>query len=302
MNSTRNESRFPIRTLTLAAILALAGSTAPIVVADDKPADTTQSKDDALKGPEVKDRDVPGGRSSFGGENADRRRDGRGGPMIMLRVLRSLGSEEAPDEVRASPEQADEIRGIVEEFRDEQKAFRDEHQDEIKTLREKAGLPAFEGRRGPGGPGGPGDAGGPGGPGGPDGAPQGEGQKGKGKPDRKQARAEATPEQLEARQQLKALMDKGPKFETYQTRIWEVLSPAQQTYVKGKMEEAKANMEMNGPGGPGGPEGQGFGPPPPGEDGAPRKGKGKGKAPGNRQRPAPQDDEMMPPPPPPSEE
>lgn len=277
MTNARNESRFPIRTLALTAILALAGTSLPVAHADDtKPADSTTNSDDALKGPQVKDRDVPGGRSSFGGEGGERRRDGRGGPMVMMRVLRSLGSEDAPEEVRASPEQADEIRGILDEFRDEQKAFRDEHQSEIKTLREKAGLPAMEDRRGPGGPGGP------------DGPPPDrEARRAKAKQNAKQARAEATPEQTEARQQLKALMDKAPKFDAYQTRIWEVLSADQQTYVKGKIEEAKANMEMGGPGGP-----------PPG-DGAPRKGKGSKNRP---QRPAPQDDEMMPPPPPPPSE
>lgn len=293
MNSSRNESRFPVRILTLTAILALAGSTAPVFADDAKPADATTSNDDALKGPEVKDRNVPGGRSSFGGGQGERRRDGGGGPgpMVMMRVLRTLGSGEAPDEVRASPEQADEIRAIIDEFREEQKAFRDEHQEEIKTLREKAGLPAGEARRGPGGP----DGAGPGGPGGPGGPPPGgeaDAPKGKGKQARKQQRAEATPEQTEARQQLKALMDQGPKFETYQTQIWEVLSTEQQTYVKAKVEEAKANMgEM---GGPRGREGKGKG-----EDARPQRGKGAKKRNPEAQ---PADDDMMAPTPPPSEE
>jgi len=286
VNHDNSNSRF--RTLTLAAILALAGAAAPLAIADDTaPADATTSTDDALKGPEVKDRNVPGGRSTFGGGQGERRRDGAGGPgpMVMLRVLRSLNSEQAPEEVRASPEQADEIKSILDDFRDDQKAFRDEHAEEIKTLREKAGLPAGEPRRGPGGPDG---AAGPGDP-----PPEGEGDapRGKGKQARKQQRAEATPEQQEARQQLKALMEKGPKFETYQTEIWEVLSAEQQSYVKAKVEEARANMDEMG--GPRGREGKGKG-----DDTRPQRGKGAKKRNPEAQ---PADDDMMSPTPSPAE-
>lgn len=281
MNHDYSNAR--LRSLTIAAILALAGASTPFAIADDtKPADATTSSDDALKGPEVKDRNVPGGRSTFGRGQGDRRRDGTGGPMVMLRVLRSLNSEQAPEEVRASPEQADEIKSILDDFREDQKAFRDEHADEIKTLREKAGLPAGEARRGPGGPDG---AGGP--------PPEGEGDapRGKGKQARKQQRAEATPEQQEARQQLKALMEKGPKFETYQAEIWEVLSAEQQTYVKAKVEEARANMDEMG--GPRGREGRGKG-----EDARPQRGKGAKKRSPDAQ---PADDDMMSPTPPPAD-
>ena len=209
-----------------AALVLAAGATASFAEPADAP----------LSGPSVQDRDVPGAPARFGEGGQERRRDGAN-PRLFMRAVQSLNAEDTPDALRADDEQIEQVRVIMDEFRDAQKSFMTGHADELKALREKAGLPG-RGQRG--------------GPDGENGAAR-------------QRNAEATPEQQAARQQLKDIMSKGPKFEDYQTKVWDILSAPQREHVRVTMESIRADMAKGE--GPrrerrGGPDDM-MGPPPP---------------------------------------
>jgi len=198
-----------------------------------------------LSGPEVKDREIPGSRSTFGEGMKDPKMRMRPTPHpLFMRVVRSLGGEDTPENLRLDQEQERKIRAIEQEFGQAVRAFREEHEDEIQALREKAGMPGEEG--------------------GADRAARRRGQEGEGAPPlppEGAARARrgapgdqnVSPEAQAARQQLRALMQKGPKPDDYEARIWAVLSEPQQALAKERLEKAKAEFqkrEMDGAGGP----------------------------------------------------
>lgn len=164
-----------------------------------------------LSGPKVQDRDVPGARARFG-EGMDQRREGPGvRPQMFMRAVRSLAEPEAPASVRATAAQTEKVQAILGEYRAAMEEFREANASEFRALREQAG----EMGRGRGGP---------------EGRPNPESPR--------EGRTEATPEQLAARQKLRELNEKAPKFEPYQTRVWAVLNEKQRTHVREAMASA----------------------------------------------------------------
>ncbi|HYE03177.1 MAG TPA: hypothetical protein VD963_08070 [Phycisphaerales bacterium] len=213
----------------LVAILLAAGC-APAALAQSKPA----GEPPALRGPEVRDRDVPGAPGSFGP-----RREGPQGGMrvraqVYLQALEALRAEGVPAELRLTPEQDEKIRAIHEDFRAEQRAHMDKHRDEVRRLRQEAGGPGSGERPGPGGP--P-EARRPGGRPGP-GEPM-DGPAGARGPD-----AESDKRRDAARARLREIEQAGPRPETVHTRVWEVLSAEQRQVVETRLEEVRARQNQ----------------------------------------------------------
>lgn len=117
----------PIRRPAILAVacgLALAsfGSFAAAQPGDDAP----------LRGPRVVDREGPAGR--FGpGENANRQRAQQQGESVQdyLRMVRVLGSERVPEEVRLTDAQQDVIRPLAEAHAKELGAYYTKHKDTL---------------------------------------------------------------------------------------------------------------------------------------------------------------------------
>ncbi len=188
-----------------------------------------------LSGPEVKDREVPGSRSTFGEGMKDRKMRTRPTPHpLFMRVIRSLGAEETPENLRLDQEQVRKIRAIEEELGQAARAFRDEHAGEIKALREKADMPGDD-RDGPGARRRGADGEGAPPPPPPEGAPRG--RRGAGQDEN------VSPEAQAARQELRALIQNGPKPDDYEAKMWAVLSEPQRALAKERLEKAKAEFQ-----------------------------------------------------------
>src|SRR5690606_15380882 len=101
----------------------------------------------ALGGPDVEPREVPGVRGRFGeGVEGERGRwADRIPPHAMREALGAIMREDAPEDVRARPEQREAIRAHMRAFEEQMRGFVREHRDEFRSLREEGG-----GRRGPG--------------------------------------------------------------------------------------------------------------------------------------------------------
>lgn len=231
-----------------------------------------------LGGPAVDDVNLPGKGRTFGqGMDMDRKPAGRIDARLLQRAIVSL-REDAPEDIALSDDQADEIRGIMDEFRAEMRAFRTEHAEELSRLRGMAGMqnqppaPRDDQRERGQRRAGPPDGAGPNDPP-PEGAPPRKGPRGERGP-----RPEPTVEQQAARQQLRELMAKGPNPEAYQARIWEALRPEQRDELNRRLEGMRKEMNAQQQG----PEGERIGPPggPGREAGQERKGPGE---PGARQ-------------------
>lgn len=267
-----------------AATLAVAAWAGP-----DKAQDNSSKNQDPLSGPKVESREVPGVDGQFGEGRRDKMRSGERVPTRMfMGAIRSLESPETPEDLRLTDEQRDEIRDIAEEFRGAMQAFRAEHRDELQALRDEAPGRGGQGARGRAdrgqrqGDGPPPNARGQGGPNGrgprggdaPPPPPPGNGADEGAPPPR------PSPEQ---RERMAEIMKDAPKAEPYHTRMWAVLSEAQQVVVRERLEKAMAE----------GPRGEGRraqG----GQDGArQRNPNGRGRGPGGGPPPS---DKRQPPP------
>lgn len=257
MKRTRNTRRARLLATMSGTTLALAIG-AGALGADEKPADPKADPASVLSGPQVEDRDVPGASSTFGDSEMKPPQD-RERPVLhraFMMALRDLGGDEAPAGVRATPEQIDQVREIDREFRDLQRAYMQEHREEMRDLmrqvrpRDNAGpddaAPRERGRPGqraePGarrpGRGGPPDENaapgpGPGGP--PDGA-------------RNRGRAPIDPESLSDEQRaaferVKEIRAAGPQPEAFHARMWELLTPEQRTFVENRLAEIREGGE-----------------------------------------------------------
>lgn len=255
---------------------------------NDPPPDRPQRQ--ALRGPQAQGDQAPGRRAAA----ADQERPGRNAAQerpaaafFALRAeLKRLGSERTPEDLRLTDGQAEQIKKIGEQFQDERRAYMDAHADEIKALREAAGLPPMldraerreglpqgerprdgrgasdaprpddrprDGRgarndddrprlgraRGQGnerpGPG-------PDGFGGDDMPPPPDGMEpgaGRGDP--------PTPEQIEARQKLRDLMEAGPSPEKAMKDTLAVLRPEQRHEVETRLRELAERARERGP-------------------------------------------------------
>lgn len=197
----------------------------------------TKTDEPVLKGPEVKERSVPGVVSTFGQGGEARRMAERIPPEVLREALGVLTRDDAPPEIRATDEQKQKFTAITDELRAAVRAYMAEHRDELIELRREANLSGRAaqeldraiGRRGGAG------------------AAAGDGDARRQRPQRPEEKGadaaapmteETTPEQQEAaRQRLRELMAGAPKIEDYLTRVWEGLSPAQREAVEAKLDE-----------------------------------------------------------------
>lgn len=226
------------------AIIALAGSSGAF--ARQEPPANAPAADAPLGGPAVEDRAPPGDRPFGESMEGKGGKFARRGPQHGL-FLRAAADLEGP--LALTEAQEKQLREIESDFRNQMKAYRDQHADEIKKLREQAGLGgdramerhAEEGRPHEGRP------------------PERRPGKGRFNPEN------ATPEAKEARTKLKAIMEGAPKPDDSQARQWAVLNDEQRGFVKARMQDMQERVreggkpgEMRrGPDGPDGPRGPG---------------------------------------------
>ncbi len=200
-----------------ATVLVLAaGFASPTLAQTDAPKP-------ALRGPEVKDREVPGFAADFGAPDQRRRFMDRIPPEVYRQALAVLTADDAPADVRASAEQETRIKGMTADFEAEVRAYREAHKDEFAELRKQGGGPPREGRR-----------------------------PGAGNPNEippLRADEMMSPEQKAERQRsegartkLRELMEGAPKPEALYTRIWAELSEPQKKAVQAKLDEFKADQ------------------------------------------------------------
>lgn len=260
--------------LVASAAFALFISAGGVYAQDDRP---------PLRGPDVKDASPPGEKNSFvrGGKDRKDQAAQRGAPVAMMRAINSLRSPETPEGLRLSPEQDQQIKGIMDSVRDDMRAFREAHGQEIRDLvrglspdaRKKVidklrpFLAAEGGPKGDAPDGAPGarrgpEAGGPGerrGPGGPDGdKPRARKPKGDQPPpgdDRpmdemrpgdgpKDHPKDAPKDDAAALDRLKDLANQAPDLKAAETKAWNVLNEPQQKFVKERLEEMRKEAEQ----------------------------------------------------------
>jgi hypothetical protein len=231
--SVRNPplSSFVSTAIAAAALLWIAGS-ATGQSATEKPADEPR-----LKGPEVKERAVPGVVNSFGQSQEGRRMAERIPPEVLREAFGVLTRDDAPEAIRATPEQEEQFRTVTDELRTASRKYMAEHREELIELRKDANLTGRAaqeidraiGRR-------PGAAG------------QG-GAAGDARRERAQRQEQNTDgtepmmdeaaqaKQEAARLRLREIMAGSPKIDDYMTRIWENLSVAQREAVDAKLDE-----------------------------------------------------------------
>ncbi len=274
MNGSTKQRVFSVRMLgvTAAVLAGLCGHAA----AQDSGKDKAPPADNGvLRGPQVRDNSVPGTRGKFGGagNQKDQRAQQPIPPRMMMEAVGVLKKDPTPQELRLTAEQETKLQAVQEDFRAKQKAFVDQHREEIMKLRAELGpdarkkmderlrsLPGFGGRGG-----------------GPDGVP---GDNAKGRPERRpgkggapgpggdDAMKEASPaDQSAALAKLKELAEKAPDAKDAQTRAWAVLTDGQKPIVEKELARLRKEGGGRGPGGPeaGGPGGDRL---PPGVIGA----------------------------------
>lgn len=226
---------------TLGPATAWAQSDAP------PPADPMGSP---LGGPEVKDRDVPGVAGSFGNDAEGQRRKfaDRVPARAMREAIGVVMSENAPEDIRATPEQREKIRACYEEFQKSLRDFVRDHREELEDLRAKMPRGGAGGGAAGGGPAGelfrildrPGDRRRRGDESRSDRAPQAQptdsaAPPAEAKKDQPRRRGEGVP--VEVREQLRALAEQMPKIDDVYTKIWAELTPEQRKAVDGRLDE-----------------------------------------------------------------
>jgi hypothetical protein len=249
MRSTRRCTR-----LVLAATLALCAGLA-------QAQDTKKDKDQPLKGPAVTDRNVPGAAPDFG-MGANRRFGERVPPEVFRRALGVLTSDDAPADIRATPEQREKFKEMVDNFESAVRKFRQENAKELAELRKAAGEQPGRGR----------DADRPRRP---------RAQREKSMSDMSETE-NLTPEQQKvrdnARAKLRELQAAAPKIEDVYTKVWAELAAPQRDAVQSELDkwrEGQSERRM--------------------DEYVKRQGARKNPAPArpNAQRPPGQDQEMM---------
>lgn len=229
-------SRGGLAGLVCAGALVLASGQAWARQEGQKPSD-----DAVLKGPEVRDNSLPGSRGKFSGGTAGpkekKKMDQGVPPQVLLRAVAVLKSDSVPEADRLTSDQESKIRSVQEDFRTKQKAFFEEHRDEIMKLRSELSpenqrkvderlraIPGF-GREGPAG--------------------RPERRSPKGKPEAKngdemqQGKEASGSEQTAALAKLKELAEKAPDPKDAQTRAWAVLSDSQKVLVEKELQRLR---------------------------------------------------------------
>lgn len=244
--------RFTVVTLSLVAGTLIAS---PVLAQDKNP----------LAGPKVKDNSVPGQQRQFGGGVG--REKGQARPLppgAFMQAVASLESKDAPANVALSEDQRTKIAQFRSDFEAKMKAYRDEHADEIKKIRDTLPGPDqrridefLRGGRGPEGRDGKGEKRGP------------EGERRRGDqppldamPDDDMMRDDNKPSaEVEAgRAKVRELIEGAPKPADAQQQVMALLSEAQKAHVKAEIERVtKERADRREGAGKGGPDGERMG-------------------------------------------
>ncbi|MCA9282825.1 MAG: hypothetical protein KDA30_12350 [Phycisphaerales bacterium] len=223
--------------------------------------------DAPLRGPRVDDRDVPGHSANFGEMDDKRMRAARVPMRVFIGAIHMLATDEAPEGLRLTAEQDEQIKAIGEELREATRALarererggaaRGDGEQPERGARNRAPRPdAAEGsdgappardrarpnRRGPGGPGAQGDEMVP------EGNPPQRRRAGRPAPDQV-APEDMADREVMRREMAQRMMDFEPpqEIEALRVRAWEVLTEPQQEFVRAeidrKMEEIRAERE-----------------------------------------------------------
>lgn len=153
----------------------------------------------ALKGPRVRERHVAGG--EFGGGDKRRMVD-RLPPQVYREGLGVLTSPDAPEEIRATAEQRERVKALIEGHEAAVKEYRAQHREEFAAMEKTARArrqKAAEGEMMP--------------------------------------PPENDPAMEEVRVRRRELMEGAPKIEGVYEKIWAMLTPAQQKAVEAKLQE-----------------------------------------------------------------
>lgn len=187
-------------------IVAAAGLAMPALGDDAK---------DALGGPAVQDRNVPGVAGSFGEgvEGKKRTQAMRLPPQVFRESMNAVMGDDAPADVRVTAEQREKFEGWFDEFQDSVREYQRTHRQEIQELRRKTG--DQRGRRPGGGGGGP--------------------QRGAPSQDDQMNAAPDDKEVAAARDQLRQIMEGAPKIEDIHTKVWAELNEKQKAAVDEKI-------------------------------------------------------------------
>lgn len=252
------------RVSLITALIAAAGLSWT-ALAQDKPVSPPQAEG-ALGGPKVDEIKVPGAGPGFGGAQATGRRERPLSAEDFGQALRAALGPEAPENVRATPEVMDKLKAIADEFRQQQRAYMEEHREELAKLRGMGFNAARAGRGGEKGP-----------------PPGVERRPGPGGPGAQEPMGEMPAADREALlQRAKELRDNAPKPDDAFKKAWTLLSPEQQQAVQAKLDERRERVnrreaeqyvqrrlrDQDNKGGPGpGPDARRPGGPRPGPDG-----------------------------------
>ena len=178
---------------------------------------TAPASDDAdlLAGPSAAPVDVPGASGIFSQGMEGARRNANTGAKIdrqLERLLRQMGSERAPDEIKLSPDQLGAIKVAMDAHRERVAAYRREHASEIRELREAVGV--------------------------------GENDR-VGRPDGNGAPTEATEAMNAARQRLREINRAAPKSEQARGEVWAVLTEQQREHINTELERIANERAQN---------------------------------------------------------
>lgn len=120
----------------LACVAGLAMSSATLAQSEMAPPPAR-----GLGGPEVTEQRGPKGEGDFGGGGPEFRRGKEGGQRGMAMVYREALSvvlkDDAPDNIRASDAQREQLTTIMREHGEQVRAYMDQHKDELAQLRGK---------------------------------------------------------------------------------------------------------------------------------------------------------------------
>lgn len=171
-------------------------------------ADEPKDGDPGLRGPAVRDRNVPGVEGSFGegAEGKKRSQAMRLPPNVFREAMETIMGEDAPENVRVTPAQREKFEGWFQEFQESARQYQRAHRQEIQDLRKKAG-----------------DSNRPRRPG--------------GAPENADAMKPADEEAAAAQDRMRQLMEGAPRVEDVYTKVWAELTEPQRQAVDGRIAE-----------------------------------------------------------------
>lgn len=228
------------------ALAAAAGAQERGGAPGERPADDARP---LLSGPPVEDAAPPGVVEGFGSGSAERMMAGEPlPPRVLHRILEGMMSEDAPAEVRLTPEQREGIEALRAAFDQERRDYMREHADELRDLRRRGDVdgpesdrrrpprPEADGQRPPARDGERGDR--------PRARQRDEGDRpmedGASMEGREREGGQRGRE--EARRRLREVMAAGPSTDKLYADVWEILTEPQQQHVEQQV--ARFHEEM----------------------------------------------------------